>query len=76
MAATKTPHIPNPPVNREAVRQRRVQLGLTQEQLATQARVERVTIVQIETGARTNPRKATVTAIANALGVSRESLLG
>lgn len=53
----------------------RAESGLTQEGLAALSLVPRVSIAQIETGARDNPCLVTLDKIARALGVSVAALV-
>ena len=54
----------------QVIAERRKGLGLSQEQLASQASVSSGTIAQIELGMTESPRTSTLQQIANALGVS------
>lgn len=56
------------------IRRNRESAGLTQEQLAKQARIGRVTLTRLEKGEQT-PRFATLTSIAQALDVPVNALL-
>lgn len=56
------------------IRRLRRERGLTQLELAEQAGLSNIAIVQLETGRRTNPRSDTVEAIAKALECSVEDL--
>jgi len=51
------------------IRARRVQLGLTQEQLAARAQITTATLSRLERGRLAEPRLPTIDAIARALGV-------
>jgi transcriptional regulator with XRE-family HTH domain len=53
----------------------REERGLTQEALAKKARVHRVYVAQLETGAKDNPSLAVAQRIARALGVAVTDLL-
>jgi predicted transcriptional regulator len=55
-------------VTGQEVRQRRRRLGVSQQMLATQAGIDRVTINRYEQG-KQDPHRVTVTAIARALDV-------
>jgi predicted ATPase/transcriptional regulator with XRE-family HTH domain len=56
----------------DLLRRYRLAVGLTQEELAAQAGLSTRAISDLERGARTAPRKETVTLLANALGLSTE----
>lgn len=60
----------------ERIRNRRQELGLSQQALADQVGVSRPTISQIESGAQPTMNTDTAKALARALGVSIDYLVG
>jgi transcriptional regulator with XRE-family HTH domain len=60
----------------ERIKAARNERGITQEVLAERAKVSRDTIAKLEQGQRENARMTTLSAIANALGITRSALLG
>lgn len=58
------------------IRALRLSAGLTLEALAIRAGVCRATLTGLEAGTNTNPRIATLSAIASSLGVTPQALLG
>src|SRR3569833_2578896 len=60
----------------DVVRERRVHLGLTQEELAEASRVSVETIRKLEQNVNTTARIATLNKLGRALGVPTSTLLG
>jgi transcriptional regulator with XRE-family HTH domain len=54
----------------------REEAGLTQRELAAKAEVSLSIVFQIEQGAKKDPRISTLVALAEALGVSMDELIG
>jgi transcriptional regulator with XRE-family HTH domain len=70
------PHIEiKPPTLGRRIASQRVLLGLNQQDLATRAGLSVMTISEAERDA-VEPKLSTITAIAGALGVSLDSLVG
>lgn len=59
----------------ENIKKYRAKLGLTQEALARKADISYNTIIKIESKGITDPRMGTLKKIADALGVSIDSLI-
>lgn len=60
----------------ERLKDARERMGLTQDQLAAQAGVHRLTVVKLESGARDTAGSDNLARLADALGVSVDYLLG
>lgn len=60
----------------EKLKARRLELGLTQQQLADLAGLKQASISQLEWGRRTSPDVHTALAIASALGCTVEDIWG
>jgi transcriptional regulator with XRE-family HTH domain len=60
----------------ERIRKRRQELGMSQEHLAAQSGVSRPTIARLESGSQTVLNTDTAKALARALGVSVDYLIG
>jgi transcriptional regulator with XRE-family HTH domain len=64
------------PTLAERIRSLRESAGLSQEGLATQCGLTKQAVQLIEAGRRSNPQVNTVSALAKALGVTVEELIG
>jgi transcriptional regulator with XRE-family HTH domain len=60
----------------ERIRKRRQELRLSQQDLADQSGVSRPTIATLESGVRTTTTTDTIRALARALGISVDYLIG
>jgi transcriptional regulator with XRE-family HTH domain len=61
---------------RSRIRERRTALGLSQEEVARRADISLNAMAKLETGFTTDPRYSTLSAIAHALGMSVDELMG
>ena len=57
-------------INNEALRMRRRRLGMSQEHVAKRAGISRSYLAELETGAKTNPRRSVVESLATVLSCS------
>jgi transcriptional regulator with XRE-family HTH domain len=60
----------------ERVKRRRTELGLTQQQVATAARVPQSLVAALESGKRSEVRSSALRRLARALGVTADWLIG